>query len=52
MKGRERDLDFSNSLNYFVLCRNNYKDYSMESRLHFRIHAALDSLKVTPASTP
>uniref|UniRef100_H3AL96 Tetratricopeptide repeat protein 39B n=1 Tax=Latimeria chalumnae TaxID=7897 RepID=H3AL96_LATCH len=25
--------------------KNDYKDYSMESRLHFRIHAALNSLK-------
>ena len=25
-------------------CRMNYKDYSMESRLHFRIHAALSSM--------
>ncbi|XP_039219606.1 tetratricopeptide repeat protein 39B isoform X1 [Crotalus tigris] len=32
--------------------KNNYKDYSMESRLHFRIHAALNSMKVTPAPTP
>ncbi|PKK28535.1 tetratricopeptide repeat domain 39B, transcript variant X2 [Columba livia] len=35
-----------------VVQRKNYKEYSMESRLHFRIHAALDSLKVSPASTP
>nr|DBA28125.1 TPA: hypothetical protein GDO54_008531 [Pyxicephalus adspersus] len=32
--------------------KNNYKDYSMESRLHFRIHAALCNLKGTPPSTP
>ncbi|KAL7988673.1 hypothetical protein Chor_007592, partial [Crotalus horridus] len=32
--------------------KNNYKDYSMESRLHFRIHAALNNMKVTPAPTP
>lgn len=25
--------------------RNNYKDYSMESRTHFRVHAALAKLK-------
>ncbi|XP_034713188.1 uncharacterized protein LOC117935157 [Etheostoma cragini] len=30
----------------------NYKDYSMESRLHFRIHAALSSLKESPGGTP
>ncbi|XP_037116633.1 tetratricopeptide repeat protein 39B isoform X3 [Syngnathus acus] len=32
--------------------KSNYKDYSMESRLHFRIHAALGSLKSSPAATP
>ncbi|XP_038625330.1 tetratricopeptide repeat protein 39B isoform X1 [Tachyglossus aculeatus] len=32
--------------------KNNYKEYSMESRLHFRIHAALNSLRGSPASTP
>ena len=32
--------------------RLNYKDYSMESRLHFRIHAALSSLKSSPVGTP
>ncbi|XP_068090934.1 tetratricopeptide repeat protein 39B isoform X2 [Hyperolius riggenbachi] len=32
--------------------KTNYKDYSMESRLHFRIHAALSNLKGTPPSTP
>ncbi|MEQ2200210.1 hypothetical protein XENOCAPTIV_025177 [Xenoophorus captivus] len=34
------------------LGRTNYKDYSMESRLHFRIHAALSSLKGSPVGTP
>ncbi|XP_041041819.1 tetratricopeptide repeat protein 39B isoform X6 [Carcharodon carcharias] len=37
---------------YFETAKNNYKDYSMESRLHFRIHAALNSLKNSPTSTP
>ncbi|XP_061565821.1 tetratricopeptide repeat protein 39B [Cololabis saira] len=32
--------------------KTNYKDYSMESRLHFRIHAALGSLKGSPVGTP
>lgn len=34
------------------VCRLNYKDYSMESRLHFRIHAALSSLKSSPTNSP
>ncbi|KAM9329016.1 tetratricopeptide repeat protein 39B [Gastrophryne carolinensis] len=34
------------------IAKTNYKDYSMESRLHFRIHAALSNLKGTPPSTP
>lgn len=29
--------------------RTNYKDYSMESRTQFRVHAALAKLKVSPA---
>ncbi|XP_041272477.1 tetratricopeptide repeat protein 39B isoform X3 [Onychostruthus taczanowskii] len=40
------------AIRYIETAKNNYKEYSMESRLHFRIHAALDSLKVSPASTP
>ncbi|XP_025929308.1 tetratricopeptide repeat protein 39B isoform X2 [Apteryx rowi] len=40
------------AIRFIETAKNNYKEYSMESRLHFRIHAALDSLKVTPASTP
>lgn len=37
--------------------RTNYKDYNMESRLHFRIHAALNSMgsfsaKLPPSRTP
>nr|XP_019950989.1 PREDICTED: tetratricopeptide repeat protein 39B-like [Paralichthys olivaceus] len=35
-----------------LFIRTNYKDYSMESRLHFRIHAALSSLKGSPVCTP
>ena len=27
------------------MCRNNYKGYSLESRLHFRLHAALSQIK-------
>ncbi|XP_074787677.1 tetratricopeptide repeat protein 39B isoform X1 [Athene noctua] len=40
------------AIRYIEAAKNNYKEYSIESRLHFRIHAALDSLKVSPASTP
>ncbi|KAG8130542.1 putative Tetratricopeptide repeat protein [Naja naja] len=40
------------AVRFIETAKNNYKDYSMESRLHFRIHAALSSMKVTPASTP
>ncbi|XP_078252072.1 tetratricopeptide repeat protein 39B isoform X3 [Rhinoraja longicauda] len=32
--------------------KNNYKDYSMESRLHFRIHAALNSLNTSYQDHP
>ncbi|KAG7264021.1 hypothetical protein CRUP_011350 [Coryphaenoides rupestris] len=32
-----------------VYRRTNYKDYSMESRTQFRVHAALAKLKVNPA---
>lgn len=40
-----------------LLHRANYKDYSMESRLHFRIHAALNTMgtfaaKLPPSRTP
>ncbi|XP_062985313.1 tetratricopeptide repeat protein 39B isoform X2 [Elgaria multicarinata webbii] len=40
------------AIRFIEAAKNNYKEYSMESRLHFRIHAALNSLKVTPAPTP
>ncbi|XP_063770141.1 tetratricopeptide repeat protein 39B isoform X1 [Pseudophryne corroboree] len=40
------------AIRFIETAKNNYKDYSMESRLHFRIHAALSSLKGTPPSTP
>ncbi|KAG8595502.1 hypothetical protein GDO81_001539 [Engystomops pustulosus] len=40
------------AIRFIENAKTNYKDYSMESRLHFRIHAALSSLKGTPPSTP
>lgn len=33
---------------FLLSCRNNYKDYSMESRTQFRIHAALAKVKADP----
>lgn len=44
--------DREKAIRFIEAAKNNYKDYSLESRLHFRIHAALNSLKVTPAPTP
>ncbi|KAK5893084.1 hypothetical protein CgunFtcFv8_005991 [Champsocephalus gunnari] len=44
--------DFAKATTYIENAKTNYKDYSMESRLHFRIHAALSSLKGSPVGTP
>ncbi|CAN9509385.1 unnamed protein product [Ophioblennius macclurei] len=44
--------DFAKATAYMENAKNNYKDYSLESRLHFRIHAALNSLKGSPVGTP
>ncbi|KAL4618182.1 tetratricopeptide repeat protein 39B-like [Arapaima gigas] len=44
--------DFVKATRFIEKAKLNYKDYSMESRLHFRIHAALSSLKGSPATTP
>ncbi|KAE8279521.1 Tetratricopeptide repeat protein 39B [Larimichthys crocea] len=44
--------DFTKATAYIENAKMNYKDYSMESRLHFRIHAALNSLKGSPVGTP
>ncbi|KAM5194660.1 tetratricopeptide repeat protein 39B [Mantella aurantiaca] len=44
--------DRDKAIRFIETAKNNYKDYSMESRLHFRIHAALSNLKGTPPSTP
>ncbi|KAG7255973.1 hypothetical protein CRUP_019203 [Coryphaenoides rupestris] len=42
--------DVAKATTYIENAKSNYKDYSMESRLHFRIHAALNILR--GASTP
>ncbi|XP_057175691.1 tetratricopeptide repeat protein 39B [Triplophysa rosa] len=44
--------DYIKATRYIEDAKLNYKDYSMESRLHFRIHAALSSLKNSPANSP
>uniref|UniRef100_A0A8C9VAP3 Tetratricopeptide repeat protein 39B n=1 Tax=Scleropages formosus TaxID=113540 RepID=A0A8C9VAP3_SCLFO len=44
--------DFVKATRFIENAKQNYKDYSMESRLHFRIHAALSSLKGSPVTTP
>ncbi|XP_036407089.1 tetratricopeptide repeat protein 39B isoform X2 [Megalops cyprinoides] len=44
--------DYPKATRFIENAKLNYKDYSMESRLHFRIHAALSSLKGSPVSTP
>ncbi|XP_076019360.1 tetratricopeptide repeat protein 39B [Genypterus blacodes] len=44
--------DLDKATTHICNAKLNYKDYSMESRLHFRIHAALSSLQGTPVSTP
>ncbi|XP_047663471.1 tetratricopeptide repeat protein 39B isoform X2 [Tachysurus fulvidraco] len=44
--------DVTKATRYIEDAKVNYKDYSMESRLHFRIHAALNSLKGTPVNSP
>jgi len=36
---------FALALGMLCMFRHNYKRYSLESRLHFRIHAANDKLK-------
>uniref|UniRef100_A0A8C2ZW90 Tetratricopeptide repeat protein 39B n=1 Tax=Cyclopterus lumpus TaxID=8103 RepID=A0A8C2ZW90_CYCLU len=44
--------DFTKASAYIENAKTNYKDYSMESRLHLRMHAALNSLKESPVGTP
>ncbi|KAM9717941.1 tetratricopeptide repeat protein 39B isoform 3-T3 [Menidia menidia] len=48
-----RDQGDLNRASAFIQdAKTNYRDYSMESRLHFRIHAALSSLRGSPTGTP
>ncbi|KAM6940305.1 tetratricopeptide repeat protein 39B-like [Xenentodon cancila] len=49
--------DISKAIEVIENAKMNYKDYSMESRLHFRIHAALNTMgsfaaKLPPSRTP
>lgn len=49
--------DFDKAIEIMENVKTNYKDYSMESRLHFRIHAALNTMgtftaKLPPSRTP
>uniref|UniRef100_A0A672KNZ4 Tetratricopeptide repeat protein 39B n=1 Tax=Sinocyclocheilus grahami TaxID=75366 RepID=A0A672KNZ4_SINGR len=44
--------DYIKATRFIEEAKLNYKDYSMESRLHFRIHAALSSLKGSPTNSP
>ncbi|XP_053321905.1 tetratricopeptide repeat protein 39B isoform X2 [Spea bombifrons] len=43
--------DKDKAIKFIETAKKNYKDYSLESRLHFRIHAALINLKGSTAST-
>ncbi|XP_029014242.1 tetratricopeptide repeat protein 39B-like [Betta splendens] len=49
--------DINQAIALLQNAKMNYKDYSMESRLHFRIHAALNTMgsfaaKIPPSRTP
>ncbi|XP_028307158.1 tetratricopeptide repeat protein 39B-like [Gouania willdenowi] len=49
--------DITKAISVIEDAKMNYKDYSMESRLHFRIHAALNTMgsfaaKLPPSRTP
>ncbi|XP_061921485.1 tetratricopeptide repeat protein 39B isoform X1 [Entelurus aequoreus] len=46
----QKQGDVSKAAVFMENAKSKYKDYSMESRLHFRIHAALHSLKGSPAA--
>ncbi|XP_010754067.2 tetratricopeptide repeat protein 39B isoform X1 [Larimichthys crocea] len=44
--------DTSTAITVIEKAKTNYKDYNMESRLHFRIHAALETMGSFPAKLP
>ncbi|KAG8014723.1 Tetratricopeptide repeat protein 39B [Nibea albiflora] len=44
--------DTSTAITLIEKAKMNYKDYNMESRLHFRIHAALETMGSFPAKLP
>ncbi|XP_038134505.1 tetratricopeptide repeat protein 39B-like isoform X2 [Cyprinodon tularosa] len=49
--------DINKAITVIENAKNNYRDYSMESRLHFRIHATLNTMgsfeaKLPPSRTP
>ncbi|KAM8773453.1 tetratricopeptide repeat protein 39B-like [Acanthopagrus schlegelii] len=49
--------DINTAITVIENAKTNYKDYNMESRLHFRIHAALNTMgsfaaKLPPSRTP
>ncbi|KAK2817151.1 hypothetical protein Q5P01_025342 [Channa striata] len=49
--------DINTAIRVIENAKTNYKDYNMESRLHFRIHAALNTMgsflaKLPPSRTP
>uniref|UniRef100_A0A8C2ZAU9 Tetratricopeptide repeat protein 39B n=1 Tax=Cyclopterus lumpus TaxID=8103 RepID=A0A8C2ZAU9_CYCLU len=53
----QAELCFNHVISSDFIYRMNYKNYNMESRLHFRIHAALNTMgsfsaKLPPSRTP
>ena len=49
-KSQLENMDFIQALPYIGLySRTSYKDYSLQSRLHFRIHAAQNQLREVTA---